>query len=193
MAETYFDIPDKQPGPAPAKLLLSSPFLDDLHFKRTVILLTEHNDQGSMGFILNRPTDLKIQDAIDDFPNFDASLYFGGPVQPEIMQFIHRIPGLEESTEIKKGVFWGGNFDKLKFMIDTGQISTDDIRFFIGYSGWAPLQLQQEIIKKSWIVGQASKKFIFTKNYQALWTDILKNMGGYYKRFTNVPEDPSFN
>ncbi len=193
MAEMYYDIPDHQPGPAPAKLILSSPFLDDLHFKRTVILLTEHNDQGSMGFILNRPTDLTLQDALDDFPAFDAPLYFGGPVQPEIMQFIHKIPNLEDSVEIKKGVYWGGNFDNLKFMIDTGQVLPNDIRFFIGYSGWAPLQLEQEIIRKSWIVSQASKKFIFTKNYQELWTEVLKNMGGYYKRFTNVPEDPSFN
>src|SRR5690606_33850625 len=109
------------------------------------------------------------------------------------MQFIHKIPNLEESIEIKKGVYWGGNFDNLKFMIDTGQVLPNDIRFFIGYSGWAPLQLEQEIIRICWIVSQASKKFIFTKNYQELWTEVLKNMGGYYKRFTNVPEDPSFN
>ena len=193
MSEMYYEIPDKQPGPAPAKLILSSPFLDDLHFKRSVILLTEHNEQGSMGFILNRPTDLKLQDALDDFPSFDAPLYFGGPVQPEIMQFIHKIPNLDESIEIKKGIFWGGNFDKLKFMIDIGQVQPSDIRFFIGYSGWAPLQLEQEIIRKSWIVSQASKKFIFTPDYQELWREVLQSMGGYYSRFTNIPEDPSFN
>lgn len=193
MAETYFEIPEKQPQPASSMLLLSSPFLDDLHFKRTVILLTEHTEKGSMGFILNRPTDLTIHDAIEDFPDFNATLFFGGPVQPEIMQYIHRIPDLEESIELKSGIYWGGNFDKLKFMIDTGQVQNQDIRFFIGYSGWGPLQLQQEIIKKSWILSKSTKKFVFTKNYKQLWRQVLKSMGGYYSRFTNVPEDPSFN
>src|SRR4029077_16781585 len=100
--------------PEKGKILISEPFLNDPNFKRTIILLAEHNEEGSIGFILNKPTNLKIKDTIEDFPEFDAIVYYGGPVQLNTLQFIHKAGDIiEGSLEIADGLFWGGSFDIL--------------------------------------------------------------------------------
>src|SRR5664279_3457863 len=129
-------------NPEKGKLLVSEPFLNDPNFKRTIILLTEHSEEGSVGFILNKPTDLKFNDTVDDFPDFDAPIYFGGPVQLNALQFIHKAGKvIEGSIEISDGLYWGGNFDSLRDLVEAHAVDPDDFRFFIGYSGWEDGQL----------------------------------------------------
>ncbi len=189
-----FEIPDTQHEPSQGKLLISEPFLADAHFKRTVILLSEHNTKGTVGFILNRPSDLKITEALDDFPEFDAPLYIGGPVQQDVLQFVHRMGDkIEGSVKIAKGIYWGGDFENVRLMIETGQITPDDIRFFIGYAGWDPNQLSDEISQKTWIISNKPEKFVFENPNSDLWHRVLKSMGSQYKFLSNVPEDPSLN
>ena len=184
--------PQKQPSKG--ILLVSEPFLSDPNFKRSVVLLAEHNAEGSIGFILNRPITFRLNEIVDDFLDFDAPVYLGGPVQQDSLHFIHRIPELaEQGDEIAPGVFWGGNFTRLKHMVLTGGINPDDIRFFIGYSGWGPNQLEQEMEQKAWIISHTRPGFAFTGNPKALWHDILTAMGGKYKAISNYPEDPSLN
>ena len=91
-------------------LLISEPFLADSCFKRSVVLLSEHDKHGTLGFILNKPTDLKLNEAVEDFPEFNVPLYFGGPVDTETLFYIHTLGNkLEGSREIAAGVFWGGD------------------------------------------------------------------------------------
>ena len=180
--------------PAKGKLLISEPFLLDPGFKRTVVLLTEHNDDGSVGFVLNKPLNVKLNDAITEFPDFEAPIYLGGPVQPDTLHYIHTIGDkLEDSIEVKKGLYWAGDYELLKILIETGQVEPNDFRFFVGYSGWSPGQLEDEMKAKSWIVTNAKAKDVFSKEPEQLWRDVLKKMGKGYAVISNYPEDPNLN
>lgn len=173
---------------------MSEPFLTDQNFRRAVVLLTEHNDDGSIGFVLNQPTKINLNDVLEDFPKIDCKIFIGGPVQQETLHFIHSIEELkQESIPIAPGIYWGGNFDKLKELIRAQQVESDQIRFFLGYSGWAPQQLEQEMKLRSWILSPVSKKHAFSLDSDRLWKNILATMGKKHKMISNFPEDPSLN
>lgn len=176
------------------KILISEPFLNDPNFKRSIILLSEHNENGSIGFILNKPTKLKLNQVIDDFPDFEATIYLGGPVQINTLQFIHRVGDIiEGSTEIFDGLYWGGNFEYLKLLIEAKQVEPEDFRFFIGYSGWTEGQLEDEMNINSWIVTSTGIDNIFSEEPDKLWREILKNMGKKFAILASFPENPSVN
>ena len=180
--------------PIQGSLLVSEPFLLDSYFKRAVVLLSEHDEKGTLGFILNKPTDVKLNDAVDDFPDFDVPLYFGGPVETDTLFYIHTIgPMLEGAKEIVPGIWWGGDYDQLKFFIDTKQIRSDQIRFYAGYSGWEPKQLDSELKEKSWLISNGNKQFTFFDNPRTLWSQVLRTMGNEYAILANFPEDPNLN
>lgn len=180
--------------PVQGSLLISEPFLLDSYFKRSVVLLSEHDEKGTLGFILNKPTDVSLNEAVDDFPEFKAPLYFGGPVETDTLFYIHTVGHLlEGSKEILSGIYWGGDYDQLKFLIDTKQIQPNQIRFYAGYSGWEPKQLDHEMKEKSWLVFKANKQFTFTDNPRSLWSEVLRSMGNEYAILANFPEDPNLN
>jgi len=180
--------------PTQGSLLISEPFLLDSYFKRAVVLLSEHDDKGTLGFILNKPTDVRLNDAVDDFPEFDAPLYFGGPVETDTLFYIHTLgERLKGAKEFVSGIWWGGDYDQLKFLIDTHQIRPDQIRFYAGYSGWEPKQLEGELKEKAWLVSNTNKTFTFFDNPKVLWSQVLRSMGNEYAILANFPEDPNLN
>ena len=184
---------DKLIKPEKGKLLISAPFLSDV-FKRSVVYLTEHNDKGSVGFIINKPLDVKISSVIEDFPEFDAKVYYGGPVQQDMLNFFHRagdlVPG---GVELKDGIFWGGDFETLKVLAECGDLKQEDFRFFLGYAGWSPNQLDEELKLNSWFVKDSAIDNVFNVEPDALWQTVLKEMGGEYKIISTFPENPSVN
>lgn len=174
--------------------MLSEPFMKDPNFKRTVILVCEHHQEnGTVGFVLNRPIDLSLGDVMPDLDGFDSRLFYGGPVQPDSLHYLHGIEYLEDCEEVLPGLFWGGNFESLKAMIATGSIEAQDIQFYLGYSGWTPGQLDEEMEGKSWIQTPGSLKHFIDPNTDGLWERILKEMGGKFKMISNFPEDPALN
>jgi putative transcriptional regulator len=180
--------------PSKGKILISEPFLNDPNFKRTIILLSEHSEDGSVGFILNKPTQFKVNQLVEDFPDFDAPVFFGGPVQVDTLQFIHRAGDiLEDSTEILPGLYWGGSFEILRLLIEAKQVKPGDFRFFIGYSGWAEGQLGEELKINSWIVTSTTTENIFSDEPDKLWTEILRKMGKKFAILASFPENPSVN
>lgn len=176
-------------------ILISEPFLPDPNFERTVVLICDHNDQGSVGFVLNRYADIKLADVVDDFTDYENILYVGGPVEQNTMHFLHKIPhDLEGSLPLSEGIAWGGDFEKLKFLVNTKQIEIEGVRFFLGYSGWAPGQLEKEINENSWIVYKPDNLIeIWDMEATDLWRKILKKMGGKFKIMSNYPIDPRLN
>lgn len=176
-------------------ILISEPFLPDPNFERTVILLCDHNSEGSVGFVLNRIGDIKLGDIVEEFSDSEKDIYIGGPVEQNTMHFLHKIDQqLEGSLELGEGIFWGGDFEELKMLIDTKQAALGDVRFFLGYSGWAPKQLQREINEKTWIVYKPeSLSEIWQMDPSDLWRVILKKMGGKFKMMSNYPIDPRLN
>lgn len=184
----------KQIQPVQGSLLVSEPFLIDSFFKRSVVLLSEHDEKGTLGFILNKPTDVTLNEAVEDFPPFDAPLYFGGPVETDTLFYIHTAGHLlEGSKEIMKGIFWGGDFNQVRLLIGAGRIRPHQIRFYAGYSGWEPAQLDHELKEKSWLVFNGNKTFTFADDPRSLWSEVLRSMGNEYAILANFPEDPNLN
>jgi putative transcriptional regulator len=175
-------------------ILISEPFLGDNNFRRSVILICDHNDQGTFGYILNKPTAVQISSVMEGLNNFEANLYIGGPVSQNSVHFIHRSGvRMQGDIEITKNVFWGADFEELKLKLLSGEIAPEDVRFFVGYSGWGEGQLENELLNNSWIIGSASSDEIFETEPEKFWRAILKNMGGKYKMFANYPIDPRLN
>ncbi len=175
-------------------ILISEPFLGDPNFERTVVLVCKHDDEGSFGLVLNRKANLKLSDVpeLEDL-HFDMDLHLGGPMEHNTLHYIHQLAILDESIVLGPNVFWGGDFEQLKVLLNSGKIDQDDIRFFLGYSGWSAAQLEDEIKNNVWIVNNTVTDNLFNLNVDSLWRDILKQMGGKYKILSNYPIDPSLN
>jgi putative transcriptional regulator len=180
--------------PEKGRLLISEPFLPDPNFERTVVLLCEHNEEGSFGFVLNKPSILKLPEVMEDLTAFDNVVYVGGPVQQDTLHFIHRNETLSHAVEIAAHVYWGGDFESLIVLHDTKQLSTNDVRFFLGYSGWGPGQLDGELEQDSWIVcDYVTDQLLFETDPQLMWRKALENMGGRFSMYSNYPVDPRLN
>jgi putative transcriptional regulator len=177
------------------QLLIAEPtIIGDLSFNRSVILLADHNQDGSVGFIINKPLKYTINDLVPDVEaNF--KIYNGGPVEQDNLYFIHNIPDLiTDSVEISNGIFWGGNFELTKDLINTGKIKKDNIRFFLGYTGWSPQQLEQEMKSNSWILTEnLYKNKIIGKSSTDFWKEKILEIGGDYVIWSNAPENPILN
>lgn len=190
----YFST-NKLVEPKKGDLLISEPYLPDPNFERTVIFLCEHDENGTLGFVLNKKGQVKLNDIVDEVGNFTAEVYVGGPVQNDTLHFLHRNKELSDhANEILLNTYWGGEYDKLLQMINTRSIEQNDIRFFIGYSGWGAGQLMDELKAKSWIVMKnPTQEMIFDWDNQDLWKECLRNMGGKFKLMSNYPKDPRLN
>ena len=182
-----------QQHPEKGKILLSEPFINDSFFKRSVVLLAENNEKGSMGFILNKPVGYSIHELISDFPELEAPVYFGGPVESNSLFFIHTLPDLlGYSFEIADGVFYGGHYDKVKHYASLGLIKENQIRFFAGYSGWDTGQLDFEMDEDSWLVFDRPKDLLQMKP-ESLWGELLKQSHTQMAIWANYPDDPNLN
>lgn len=177
------------------KILLAEPFMLDPNFKRAVILVCEHdNKDGTVGFIINKPLKMKVGELIADFPEFESEVYFGGPVATDTIHYIHNVGDLlEESVQIKRGIYWGGNFEKLKFLITTQLILPKNIRFFVGYSGWSAGQLKEELGYKSWVLSEMHANYMFKSKPSQLWQQAMHNIGSTFSVIAQMPEPVSFN
>ena len=180
--------------PNKGKLLIAEPaILNDSSFNRAIVLLTEHTPNNSVGFILNRPLDYTVNDLLPDV-NCNFQVYQGGPVEQDNLYFVHKIPDLiPDSIEVTNGIFWGGNFESLKGLLNDEVLSASDIRFFLGYSGWGKAQLDQEMNQNSWFVGENDFENIFSLDEESLWKNKLLQKGGDYKLWANAPSDFNLN
>lgn len=176
-------------------ILLAEPFMLDPNFRRAVILITEHTiDDGSIGFVLNKPIKMKINDLIQDFPEIDSRVYIGGPVANETLHYIHDVGDiLDDSIEISKGIYWSGDFEKLKFLIKSELIQPHNIRFFLGYSGWSSGQLMDELEYGSWVIAEMDPNYILKKRSRRLWNFVMKNKGGQFTVIAEMPDSLMLN
>ncbi len=180
--------------PTSGILLISDPFLKDPNFMRTVVFLCEHKEQGSFGFVLNRKYENTIDELIPELEGHKIPLFYGGPVQMDTIHFLHQYPAeIPGGQEVMKGIYWGGDFDKVVEMIKSDEMNENKIRFFIGYSGWSDGQLKNELDEKSWLTVKATRKLVFHGDYKEIWKDSLKQLGGEYEIMINFPIDPQLN
>ncbi len=176
------------------RVLISDPSLKDPVFFKSVVLLTHHNNDETIGLVLNNPTKIKLNDILENVSSSDFLIYLGGPVEKNTIQFLHTLGDtIPESKQILEGLYWGGNFDVVLELINSNKISNNQIRFFAGYSGWGIEQLNNEIREDSWLVQRSTKEVCMQYSNAKLWSDIIKKQSGKYAIWANLPKDPSLN
>jgi putative transcriptional regulator len=175
-------------------ILIAKPFLQDGHFKRSVIYMCEHNSEGSLGFMINKSHGMLLRDIFPHLKNGHFPLFEGGPVSPNQLFYTHTLGlKLSDSQHIIDDVYWGGNFFELSKLIEQGEVNSNQIRFYIGYSGWSESQLDQEIESDMWFTKTANYKDLVAPASQELWGGELIKINPGYKAFTDFSFDPSLN
>ena len=176
-------------------ILVSEPHLPDNNFDRTVILLCKHDEEGSFGFVLNRKSNVNLNELMKEAEGIEVPVYIGGPVEQNTLHFVHKDETLTDAELVNDSFYWGGDFDLLLSWLHDKIIDTDKVRFFLGYSGWGKGQLMEEIKENSWIVIEPkSSELIFgDSGSNEMWKDILADMGGRYTMYSKYPEDPRLN
>ncbi len=190
-----FKIETNNVAPEKGRILIAEPFLPGSYFNRAVVLLVAHSEKGAVGFILNKKIDYPIDEIMPDFPDFKAEVSLGGPVSTDSIYFIHSlgddIPG---SIHVKDNLYWGGDFEVLKKKISEGVVKNNQVRFFLGYSGWDKGQLEEELNEHSWLVSDIEEKKILLKTQdETSWVGAIRKLGGKYLIWENFPENPSLN
>jgi len=190
----FFKIQHNSLKPQRGRVLVSEPFLQDSYFKRSVVLITEHNNEGTLGFVLNNPIKFRIDEILRDFPAINSLVGIGGPVRTDTVHYIHTlghtIPDCEKIMEM---IYWGGNLEAIKRGIEEDSIKDYQIRFFVGYSSWHPGQLEREIEENSWLVTNIDRLDVMHGTDVQLWENILKKEDEKYQMWTRYPEDPAWN
>lgn len=189
----FLNIEHENLTPKQGRILISEPLLSDTYFKRSVVFITEYSDKGAVGFVLNKPVDLPINEVLADFPNFKAKVYIGGPVAKDTIHFLHTLGELvPNSVHVVGNIYWGGDFDSLKELINEGIVQPDQVRFFLGYSGWSPNQLEGEIEDNAWLVATVEPSKVMLADND-IWKKTLEQLGKKYKVWANFPENPAMN
>lgn len=175
------------------KLLIAEPFLSDPNFARSVILLCEHSDEGSVGFILNKSTELTLGDLLPELYTPLLKVYQGGPVQLDTLHMLHRMPASFGGNEIYPGVFWGGSYEALQDAVVNNEYQPMDLRLFVGYAGWSAGQLKKELDEGSWIVTDLAEDLLFETEPEIVWKQAIKALGEQYAYLANLPINPQLN
>lgn len=175
------------------KLLIAEPFLADPNFARTVILICEHGEDGTVGFVMNRPTASTIGSLFPQSELAPLTVYQGGPVQLDTLCILQRAEQADTGHLVLPGVYWGSAFETLEEEVSTGVKTLDDVQFYLGYSGWSAGQLAEELSSGSWLIGEASPALIFETPREDLWRRALETLGDRYKNLANLPLNPQLN
>ena len=190
-----FQIQTNSLDPKRGDILLSEPTMGDFYFGRSVVLLVDHSEvEGSFGIIMNKPLYVRLKEIADVFEDFDAPVYLGGPVAENQIFFMHTLGDLiPEACQIMDGLYWGGDTETLNTLIATGIANKDNLRFFLGYSGWESGQLVNELVRNSWLIGKANSHQLFNTPTDQMWKTFVNRMGRDYEMWTRFPKNPEDN
>jgi putative transcriptional regulator len=176
------------------QLLVAHPLLNDGFFNRSVVYLTSHGEEGAIGFSLNFKTQFLLRDVRPQIKNGNYPIYEGGPVAKNQLFFLHTLGhDLADSYQVNNNIFVGGDFNELLHMIEHGQVKTNQVRFFAGYSGWSEGQLEQEISNHHWLLNEPADAGFFETDPDDLWGNQLSEIKDSYSIFANFGSDPSMN
>ncbi|NOY37171.1 MAG: YqgE/AlgH family protein [Chlorobi bacterium] len=189
-----FSIEKKYRIPQAGRVLVSEPFLPDENFRRSIVFLAEHNEKGTIGFVLNKPIKAHIHELVNDFPDVEFTVSLGGPVATDTLHYIHTLgPVIPDSKRVYRNIYWGGDYDAIKKMISLGTIGTEQIRFFVGYAGWGQGQLEREISENSWVATHIRPEMIMSGYQPEIWKEVLRSMGAKFRLWSGFPVNPGLN
>jgi putative transcriptional regulator len=175
------------------QLLVAGPALLDPNFWRTVVLIVEHNEEGALGLVLNRPSETSVGEAVPqlgDLLDPAQDLFIGGPVQPSAVLVLADFEDPTDAALIAfddVGVLGTGPGDEQQ----TAGIRAG--RAFLGHAGWGPGQLDGELERGDWILEPAKLEDAFSTEARRLWSEVLTRKGGSYALVARMPADPSMN
>lgn len=173
--------------------MIAKPYLGDPNFERSVVLICEHSEAGAFGLVLNQATNNVLSDFFDDV-HTDNTVGLGGPVENHTLHYLHkRGDVIDDSILLQEGLYWSGNFEQIKTLLNTGVLKENEIRFFLGYSGWADGQLEEELREDVWVLADARPDVVFQPDITQIWRSVLRNLGGNYIIMANSPVDPRLN
>lgn len=196
MDMTIFQIESNKIQPRKGDLLISAPFLKDFYFARSVILMIENNDEGSMGIVLNKSFSnfMTLNEVIPELASLPPiPLYKGGPVERKTLFYLHSFSELKDALPLGNGLYVNGDFEQMKRYLLCGGSTQGYIRFFMGYTGWQKGQLKQEIETNTWIINKDSHLDLLNMNLRDLWKESLCDMGGKYAVWSHYPNYPIMN
>ncbi len=192
-----FNLFDNQPEPARGTLLVAKPTVEDFCFKRSVTVLVDHDAEGSMGIIVNKPTRFTLNEVVPEIEcNEPLPLYLGGPVGTNMLFFLHTLgtDAIPDSVQLAPGVFFGGDFEALKMLIESGQNLNGKVKFMVGYSGWTTGQLNNEVERHDWaVLKDSTAELVFNTPYDLVWSQAVKKFGDQYRLWSTWPTDVSLN
>lgn len=193
--EDFRIVIDAKKIPAKGDLLIAQPGLIEETFNRTVIQLTVFSEEeGAVGFVVNRPTTSKVHDLVPEFPTSNYTVYDGGPVQNDGLYFIHSVGELiPDSIHIRGSLYWSGDFETVEKLVASKSIFPEQIRFYRGYSGWSAGQLESELNENSWYVIDHRHINPLMEPPTMMWKNILLRMEPKYRIWANSPSNPIFN
>ena len=192
--DELFKIQSNTLNPVIGDVLISEPFMNDFYFRRSVILLIDHNEEGSLGVIFNKRLTIPFNEIVQGFPEFNANVYLGGPVETDRIFFIHTVGEMiPDSHLISNGLYWSGNINVLKSMIKMDLIKPHEVRFYVGYAGWDGGQLRNELKANTWVVGRFTSKQLLRTMPGKMWSDFVKQIGKRYTLWDKFPVNPSEN
>jgi len=172
-------------------ILIAQPFWQDERYRRSVIIILNHDSAGSTGIILNRQTTISVKDALPAITR-NLPLNYGGPFDTHTISFIHTNPEVPEAIYLGNELFWGGDFEYLREMIRNGQIDFRKIKFFAGFVEWNEGELESEISESKWWKSEITSQGLFTASAEELWSHELLTDGNMYGMLDELP-DPSLN
>lgn len=196
MYNNIFKITHNDILPAQGSILISEPFLQDAYFQRSVVLLVDHTKEGSMGFVLNKKTELIVNTFFPDLKELpDMPIYLGGPVSANRLFFIHSLGDIiiPDSVKINEHLYFDGDFEALKRYVMNGYSIEGKVKFFLGYSGWTEGQLGNEINKNSWVVSNSTNHNVLSAEDETFWKRSLESLGSQYETWAKYPKDPYLN
>jgi putative transcriptional regulator len=189
-----FTILPEDKVPEKGKILISEPFLPDSFFNRTIVYLADHNQDGSVGFILNKKLEIKVCDAISGFDGWEEFLSMGGPVAPDTLHYLHNLGDeIPKSVWVDDNIFWGGDINFIRKMIKAGRLNNKQIRFFLGYSGWSAGQLERELKENSWVIASVKTDIVLNTMVENTWKRVLRGFKNKYRMWADFPESPDMN
>lgn len=157
--------------------LISAPSLEEPHFKKAVIFVTEHNDKGTVGFVINKLFHRKFNELEEFKHSIDFPLHAGGPVDKEHVFFLHhRHDLIEGGTRVIDSIYMGGNFKEAVNIINQLVIPGNDIKLFIGYCGWDANELEEEVKEGSWLIVDADSEIVFSPDVEKLWHKLYEGV-----------------
>lgn len=176
--------------PKTGNILISEPLMSDFHFGRSVILLIDHQEtEGSFGIIINKKLDVEVSHVVNEFPDFEAPVFLGGPVADNQLFFIHTLGEMiPEAYPIIDGLFWGGDHETLATLIHTGIANEDNVRFYLGYAGWDAGQLVDELVRNSWLISNITAEQYLHTPTEKMWDYFVKRMGSHYEMWNRFPK-----